>query len=97
MAITVTPRSIAILATAIDFHLPHGWSDDLGQKVVDAAAVRVGSVEQLRDRFAMAALQGAIASDHHTRLDHFVSSAREWADCAYALADAMLASRGVKA
>ncbi len=89
MSITVTPRSIAVLATAIDFHLPHGWSDDLGQRVIDAAAVRMGSVEQLRDRFAMAALQGALAAD--------VSLSEDGAsEFAYRVADSMLAARARK-
>jgi hypothetical protein len=102
MSITVTPRSIAVLATAIDFHLPHGWSDEFGQKVVDAAAARVGNIEQLRDRFAMAALQGLLAAEtaepgsHYddyqgkTRVQHAASDA-------YAVADAMLAARSAKA
>jgi hypothetical protein len=111
MSITVTPRSIAVLATAIDFYLPHGWSDDLGQKVVDAAAVRMGNVEQLRDRFAMAALQGDLASegeefrtiDDPSKDGVWVIEGRtktreqKLAENAYLVADAMLAARSAKA
>lgn len=57
---------------------------------------RLGLEPTLRDRFAMAALQGALASDPHTKLNQITTGASEWAECAYALADAMLVARGPK-
>jgi hypothetical protein len=49
------------------------------------------SEEKLRDRFAMAALTGILASD-----PGFLLSEEKAAGCAYKQADAMLAARKVK-
>lgn len=97
--ITVSLGAIERLARAIDFHLPPGWPDELGQKVVEAAAVRVGNVEQLRDRFAMAALTGLLGANDSR--DSTVAPWREQSNdvvarAAYEYADAMLAARASK-
>lgn len=91
--IPISPAAIARLAEAIDFHLPHGWSDELGRKVVDVAPTRLGrsSVLTLRDRFASAAMQGVGYWGGDVNVSEY--AAGRLAKSAYLIADAMIAAR----